>query len=83
MVLVPEKESAVVKSLLETLPPVGEGATAAAVWRDGARIQCLMRISADEIRGLAVGVQTATGYFVMRGISAAECGDDDDDDDDD
>lgn len=89
VVLAPEKDAAALKSLLATLPPPGNGATASAVWRDGNKFGFLSRLSADEFRNIAVAVQTVGTYVAMSGLNAcASCDDDDDvevdvDDDDD
>lgn len=85
--LAPEKDAATLKSLLATLPPPGDGALAAAVWREGDAFGFLSRLSADEFRSLAVAVQTVGTYVAMSGLKAGGCDDDvdvelDDGDDD-
>ena len=89
VVLAPQEKATALKSLLATLPPPGDGATATAIWRDGNKFGFLSRLSADEFRNIAVAVQTVGTYVAMSGLNAcASCDDDDDvevdvDDDDD
>ncbi len=86
--LAPEKDAATLKSLLATLPPPGDGASAGAIWREGDAFGFVSRLSADEFRGLAVAIQSVGAYAAMSGVKTAsdidiEFDDDDDDDDDD
>ena len=50
------------KVMVAALPTNEDGAIAAACWRDGADIDFLLRISADEIRGVAA---IATNFFTF------------------
>ncbi|MBP5790819.1 MAG: hypothetical protein J6W80_00990 [Kiritimatiellae bacterium] len=79
-----------VKALFATLPPPGKGATVAMAWKDGAEFDYLVRIHADEVKGLSSVVNVVVGFAMQAALSRPcpqfECDDDtdccDDDDED-
>lgn len=83
--LLPEEEAAVVKPMLQMLPPEGPGGIAAYDWREGKDFYSVMRVSPDEIKGISTLIQTCVGYAVQQQMKAMqfEVDDDDDDEDDD
>lgn len=78
----------VLKMQLAALPPPGDKATVCASWKENGEIKGLLRITADEIRGISSFTSLAIGLAMQSKMSSPrpacpfECDDDDDDDDD-
>ena len=64
--LAKDGERAVLSPMLATLPSAVDGACASAVWREGDEHGFMLRVSADEIRGLAALGNAVFAYAMMR-----------------
>lgn len=76
----PEAVVAQVKPLVAALPEEGEGAIAGMYWREGEKHACLLRMSADEIRGIGAVANAVMGAMMAQAMAAPAVTDDDDED---
>lgn len=66
----PEEQRPVLKPMIDTLPPAGDGGIAAACWLEKGLITGLARVSPDEVRGISAIANVGMGYFMMQAMNS-------------
>lgn len=66
----PEEQRPVLKPMIDTLPPAGDGGIAVVGWREKDLISGLVRVSPDEFRGISAIVNVGMGYFMMQAMNS-------------
>ena len=83
MSVMPEEKKQGMIPMVAMIPGEGPGGMAAMSWRNGARIEYEMRVSADEVKSVCAVASAAFAAAAMNGLGGGDDGDDDDDEDDD